>query len=526
MFQSLRKKILLVVAICASITLVGFFALYWITLKQNRSLEQHLDSPAISIKWFTLNNAIHRASRVQMAWLESFDEIFLEERDLIWINNIYPKFEELMTLYKKSRIWEVNRSVERRVFYDLRLMILEFENIQKKVAIYRKNNGLEQTMDKWTSEEWPMVLKISQQIEIMVRWQSDFAKQQATEIQRGFYWLGIMIWIVASIVLILVLIIAIFFAKRISAPLRKLRSNIQQFINEQDHEIAIPYFKSNESLKNFLENEDEIQKLTEVFEVMEQVIRERTKLLESSNFQLNEANRAKGIYLTNMSHELRTPLNSIIGFTEVLLESPGQEKLSSIQIDRLNRILKSGRHLLELINSLLDLSKIEVGQIDMDLTHFHLENLLQDVMESLEPLLEEKSLQHEVVYLSDKPIMIYSDSAKLRQVLINLLANSIKYTDSRGQIKISCNNDLNGVSIQIKDSGCGITEAEHQQIFEMFYQVNPSGTPKGTGLGLALVKSLMELLGGSVSLKSKFGEGSMFTLFLPSSSIIKKNHED
>ena len=321
--------------------------------------------------------------------------------------------------------------------------------------------------------------------------------------------------------MLLVLVLALFFAKRISAPLKQLRTDVQQVINEQDREIGSPAFKSSDSIEEFSKNEDEVRKLTEIFQVMENVIRERTALLESSNRQLDEANRAKGMYLTNMSHELRTPLNAIIGFTEVLLETGGDEKLSALQIDRLRRILKSGQHLLELINSLLDLSKIEAGQMEVQQTNFQFENLLQDVMEWLEPLLEEKSLQHELVCLSDKPIKIYSDSGKIRQVLINILGNAIKFTESGGHIKVSCIYNLNGLSIDIRDTGCGITIDQQQQIFEVFHQVNPSGALKGTGLGLALVQSMMELLGGSVSLKSKFGKGSTFTLFFPESSIIK-----
>ena len=227
------------------------------------------------------------------------------------------------------------------------------------------------------------------------------------------------------------------------------------------------------------------------------------------------------MYLTNMSHELRTPLNAIIGFAEVLLESGKEEPLSDYQIDRLSRILTSGQHLLELINSLLDLSKIEAGQMQIFNSEFQLETLLQDVMEWLEPLLQEKSLQHELVFHSETPIMLYSDSGKVRQVLINLMGNAIKFTESGGHIKVSSIHDVNGVSIEIQDTGCGITVDQQQQIFEVFHQVNSSGTLKGTGLGLALVQSLMKLLGGSVSLKSKYGKGSTFTLHFPASSRLK-----
>ena len=159
--------------------------------------------------------------------------------------------------------------------------------------------------------------------------------------------------------------------------------------------------------------------------------------------------------------------------------------------------------------------------MEVQQTNFQFENLLQDVMEWLEPLLEEKSLQHELVFLSDAPVMLYSDSGKIRQVLINLLGNAIKFTESGGHIKVSCIHDVNGVSIEIKDTGCGITADQQQQIFEVFHQVNPSGILKGTGLGLALVQSLMKLLGGSVSLKSKYGKGSTFTLYFPASRKLK-----
>ena len=117
--------------------------------------------------------------------------------------------------------------------------------------------------------------------------------------------------------------------------------------------------------------------------------------------------------------------------------------------------------------------------------------------------------------------MLYSDSVKVRQVLINLLGNAIKFTESGGHIKVSSIHDVNGVSIEIQDTGCGITVDQQQQIFEVFHQVNSSGTLKGTGLGLALVQSLMKLLGGSVSLKSKYGKGSTFTLHFPASSRLK-----
>jgi len=140
-------------------------------------------------------------------------------------------------------------------------------------------------------------------------------------------------------------------------------------------------------------------------------------------------------------------------------------------------------------------------------------------MESLEPLLHEKSLQYELIFQADRQYLLFSDSGKVRQVLINLLGNAIKFTEPGGLVEIRISQDETGIYVAIQDSGCGITDEQQQQIFNVFHQVKSSGISpqKGTGLGLALVQSLMELLGGSVSLKSKVGKGSTFTIRFPNS---------
>ena len=153
-----------------------------------------------------------------------------------------------------------------------------------------------------------------------------------------------------------------------------------------------------------------------------------------------------------------------------MLESGREESLSEYQADRLLRILKSGKHLLDLINSLLDLSKIESGQMEVQKTEFDIENLLRDVVELLEPLMQEKTLQHEIIIQSEQQIMLYTDYGKLRQVLINLVGNAIKFSDYEGLIGINCWKDETGISIAIEDSGCGIAKQEQQQIFEVFHQ--------------------------------------------------------
>ena len=204
MFQSLRHKIILVAAVCASITLLGFVALYWLTLEQHQSLDRHRDLPAVSLKWFSLNNAVHKASLAQKAWIDSGDLKFIKERDLTWAVDIHPAFKQLDLLYKKVRVWEGERSVERRVFYDLRLMILSLENLQKDTSDPKQKLTLEEAQIIWTNKESPLVQNISSQVEIMIRWQTNFARQQESKLRQGLSGLGIWIWVVASVVLLLV----------------------------------------------------------------------------------------------------------------------------------------------------------------------------------------------------------------------------------------------------------------------------------------------------------------------------------
>ena len=245
MFSSLRNKILLVVSVCASITLLGFLAVYWLTLEQQKSLQRHHDLPSISQTWFQLNNGIHRAAHAQQAWLNNSDSKFLQERDIYWGEQIHPAFNLLGKLYKDARIWEGERSVERSAFYDLRLMILELENLQHKLVLLAQELGPEKALIAWSEKEKPLVQNISKQVEILLRWQTDFARQQDSSLKQGLLGLGIWIWIIASVVLVTVFVLAVFFAKRITDPLKKLRNAAQKvtrdyFINQKIKEAEKP----------------------------------------------------------------------------------------------------------------------------------------------------------------------------------------------------------------------------------------------------------------------------------------------
>ncbi len=237
--------------------------------------------------------------------------------------------------------------------------------------------------------------------------------------------------------------------------------------------------------------------------------------LEDKSRQLEIASQHKSEFLANMSHELRTPLNAIIGFSDVLLEQmfgPLNEK----QADYLRDILDSGRHLLALINDILDLSKIEAGHVELERDTFS----LSEVLENGVTMVKERASRHGIALaLAVDPRLghIYADERKLKQVVFNLLSNAVKFTPDGGRVTVSARREADAIVVAVHDTGIGIPPAEQARIFEAFQQVRGPGTgpQEGTGLGLALVKRFVELHGGRVGVESAVGVGSTFTVTLP-----------
>jgi len=237
------------------------------------------------------------------------------------------------------------------------------------------------------------------------------------------------------------------------------------------------------------------------------------------NMQLHEMNRLKGEFLANMSHELRTPLNSIIGFSEVLQSI---EALSDKQRRYAQTIHKSGRDLLEMINDILDLAKMEAGKMDVRLSEFRIESVIAQQCDLVGTLAEEKNIDLRTDVAGDLPLL-YQDQSKVQQILTNLLSNAIKFTPEGGRITVGARGDSRGrIEIWVSDTGVGIPESEKEIIFEKFRQGNAvNGTDNltreysGTGLGLSIVKELCKLLGGEVTVDSELGKGSTFRVILP-----------
>lgn len=236
--------------------------------------------------------------------------------------------------------------------------------------------------------------------------------------------------------------------------------------------------------------------------------------LQLQNLQLLEAARLKSQFLATMSHELRTPMNSIIGFSQIMLRRQGS--LTVKQVDMMDRILNNGKHLLTLIDEILDLSKIEAGRLDLKVEAFNLVTLITSTIEELRCLADEKQLTLQV-HTNIKNQNIVNDSFRLRQILINLLSNAIKFTETGTVDMEVIEVTPDQLVFTVKDTGIGISENDLKHIFEEFRQVDQSLTKKypGTGLGLAITKSLVELMKGNISVESQLGQGSTFRLCLP-----------
>ena len=239
------------------------------------------------------------------------------------------------------------------------------------------------------------------------------------------------------------------------------------------------------------------------------------KSLEKTNRALEQASHAKSDFMAKMSHELRTPLNVIIGFAELMLDRvPGE--VNEEQRQCLDDILASGQHLLGLINGILDLSKIEAGKAELKLADTALPNLIESVRSAMMPILVPRGQSLDVKLEEGLPL-VRADEARLRQVLFNLLSNAANFTPDGGELRIETARKDNWCQVSVVDNGIGIKKEDQKQLFDPFYQVDSSITRerKGTGLGLALVKQIVEQHGGRVWVESEYGEGSRFTFTLP-----------
>lgn len=321
----------------------------------------------------------------------------------------------------------------------------------------------------------------------------------------------------------ILMIVAIIFLTtgKLMRPIERLTATVAAITRTGDLTTKVDILSKDEVGQLGRAFNDMSTKLQSTYATLEQRIAEKTAHLQQAVLALERANKMKSEFLANMSHELRTPLNAIIGFAEVLRDKIAGD-LNEEQTDFVNDIHSSGSHLLQMINDILDLSKIEAGKMELQYGVFPVPAAIEEVYTIIKGLASKKHLELKTVILTDMK-SIEADRVKFKQVLYNLLSNAIKFTPENGKIVLEAGVMEDMLQVSVSDTGIGMKSDDQQKVFKEFWQADSSFARKyeGTGLGLALTKRIVEMHGGKIWFESEYGKGSIFSFSLPVKAAVK-----
>lgn len=378
------------------------------------------------------------------------------------------------------------------------------------IPVYQRNNPKD-ALDTLNSQAQPLAIELMNEAE-------ELSQQKIHEISNdnkkvlNNAWSSVQAgYIVMGGTLLLALLFSYYISRSITNPIFSLLSGVRRMT------------KGDFTTQVAMKRQDEWGELSKAFNRMSQSIASLVEELKQTNVRLREeshrareSTRLKSEFLANMSHEVRTPLTGIIGFAELLHED-AEGRLSPAQKNFTRNIVKAGEHLLTMINDILDLSKIEAGKYELEMSRFDMVEMIRNTLVIMQAKAEKQNIAL-VIETKYPTLQVVADKTRIRQILLNLLGNAIKFSHAHSVVRIIIEQSEHTVIVRVADEGIGIEVEKVEKIFEPFYQNDGRLERKyeGTGLGLALSRQFIELHGGTIGVESKPGEGSVFSFYLPS----------